>query len=78
MLFVHGFCDFFYGWRYQLEYFGKLNEYRCIAIDCRGYNDSDKPEGVDFYKIHPLVNDLREVILHFGMFPSYSNDYCCL
>ncbi|KAI6182448.1 AB hydrolase-1 domain-containing protein [Aphelenchoides bicaudatus] len=66
LLFVHGFCDFFYGWRNQLDYFGSQNNYRVIAIDLRGYNDSSKPDLVDSYKIEHFVSDLKEVILKLG------------
>jgi len=65
LLFVHGFCDFYYTWRYQLNFFGKQN-YRVIAIDLRGYNESSKPETVDSYKIQNFIGDLREVIQKLG------------
>jgi len=65
LLFVHGFLDFYYGWRYQLDHFGQQN-YRVVAIDMRGYNDSSKPESVENYKVQHFVNDLREVINRLG------------
>ena len=42
---IHGFPDFWYTWRHQME--GLSDKYQCVAIDQRGYNLSDKPEGVE-------------------------------
>ncbi|CAI5445815.1 unnamed protein product [Caenorhabditis angaria] len=64
LLFIHGFPEFWYSWRFQLEEF--KNEYRCVAIDQRGYNLSDKPEGKEFYTIDHLVNDVKESIELLG------------
>jgi hypothetical protein len=49
VLFVHGFCDFYYGWRHQLEFFGQ-QDYRVVAIDLRGYNDSRLKKFLDTQK----------------------------
>ncbi len=43
MVMVHGFPDFWYSWRHQMQ--GLADSYQCVAIDQRGYNLSDKPEG---------------------------------
>ncbi|XP_050400322.1 epoxide hydrolase 4 [Patella vulgata] len=64
MLFVHGFPEFWYSWRYQLKEFSK--DYRCVAIDQRGYNDSDKPAGMMNYKVGMMVEDLRQLIPALG------------
>lgn len=60
MLFVHGFPEFWYCWHAQLDEFGK--DYRAVAFDLRGHNLSDKPEGVEAYRIKPLLEDLRQLI----------------
>ena len=39
MLFLHGFPEFWYSWRHQMDYFAQRG-YWCVAIDMRGYNDS--------------------------------------
>jgi pimeloyl-ACP methyl ester carboxylesterase len=62
MVFVHGFPEFWYCWHAQLDEFGK--DYRAVAFDLRGHNLSDKPEGVEAYRIKPLLEDLRQLIEH--------------
>jgi pimeloyl-ACP methyl ester carboxylesterase len=61
---IHGFPDYWYTWRKQME--GLADRYQCVAIDQRGYNLSDKPEGVDNYAVPLLVGDVIAVIKHFG------------
>lgn len=60
MLFVHGFPEFWYAWKSQLEEFGK--DHRAVAFDLRGHNLSDKPDGVAAYRHKPLLEDLRQLI----------------
>ena len=60
MLFIHGFPEFWFSWRFQMEYFS--NDYHCVAMDMRGYNDSDKPEGIEQYGMTHLCNDVKAVI----------------
>ncbi|MCM2288194.1 MAG: alpha/beta hydrolase [Sulfuritalea sp.] len=62
MLFVHGFPEFWYAWKGQLEEFGR--DHRAVAFDLRGHNLSDKPEGVEAYRVKPLLEDLRQLIEH--------------
>ncbi|PVD33364.1 hypothetical protein C0Q70_04618 [Pomacea canaliculata] len=61
MLLVHGFPEFWYSWRYQLKEFS--SHYRVVAVDQRGYGDSDKPSSVYDYRLPMLVNDLKELII---------------
>ena len=60
---VHGFPDYWYTWRKQMPSLAK--KYQVVAIDQRGYNESDKPEGVENYKMEKLVGDIAAVIKHF-------------
>lgn len=60
VLFVHGFPDFWYTWRDQMEELS--GNYKVAAVDLRGYNLSDSPEGVENYTYSILVNDLVSVI----------------
>jgi pimeloyl-ACP methyl ester carboxylesterase len=61
---IHGFPDYWYTWRKQME--GLADKYQCVAIDQRGYNLSDKPQGVENYDMSLLVGDVIAVIKHFG------------
>jgi pimeloyl-ACP methyl ester carboxylesterase len=60
---IHGFPDFWYTWRAQMPELAK--HFQVVAIDQRGYNLSDKPEGVENYKLEKLVGDLNAVVEHF-------------
>ncbi|WP_235576439.1 alpha/beta fold hydrolase [Rossellomorea marisflavi] len=64
MLFLHGFPYFWYNWHHQLEEFSE--DYRVVAVDMRGYNLSDKPEGIDSYAMSTLVEDVKQLIEAFG------------
>ena len=59
MLFLHGWPQFWYAWRYQLRHFQQ--DYRVVAMDMRGFGDSDKPAGISNYFIQNLADDVVEV-----------------
>lgn len=61
---VHGFPDFWYSWRDQIA--ALEDTYRIAAVDLRGYNRSDKPEGVESYAMPLLVADIAAVIAAEG------------
>ena len=61
---IHGFPDYWYTWRDQMEALSK--DYYAVAIDQRGYNLSDKPKGVENYDMRLLVGDVAAVIKHLG------------
>jgi pimeloyl-ACP methyl ester carboxylesterase len=61
---LHGFPDFWYTWRDQME--ALSSQYRVVAVDLRGYNLSDKPEGVEQYDMRLLIGDVVAVIRDFG------------
>lgn len=64
LVMIHGYPDFWYLWRHQIE---ALSEsYQVVAIDQRGYNQSDKPKGVEQYDVKYLVGDVEAVIRHLG------------
>ncbi|MFC0313365.1 alpha/beta fold hydrolase [Gordonia phosphorivorans] len=62
VLFLHGFGEFWWSWRHQ---FSALRDagYRVVAVDLRGYGDSDKPpRGYDGWTLagdtHALIRAL--------------------
>ncbi len=59
---IHGFPDYWYTWREQMDALSK--DYYTVAIDQRGYNLSDKPKGVENYDMTLLVGDVAAVIKH--------------
>jgi len=61
---LHGFPDYWYTWRHQMA--ALEDDFRVVAIDLRGYNLSDKPQGVDQYRMRLLTGDVAAVIRHFG------------
>lgn len=58
---IHGFPDFWYTWRHQMPTLAEAG-YRVAAIDMRGYNLSDKPDGVEQYAMPLLVGDIAAVV----------------
>jgi len=64
LLFVHGAPDFWYLWNNQIE--ALCDRYRCVAMDTRGYNRSDKPEGVKNYSMELLTSDIAAVVDDVG------------
>lgn len=65
IVFIHGFPDFWYSWRRQMA--ALSGSYRCVAIDQRGYNLSDKPAGQAQYDMMLLVSDVVAVIKSLGV-----------
>ncbi len=64
IIFLHGFPEFWYAWKSQLEDLGR--DHLAVAPDMRGYNLSSKPPEVDQYKIELLVEDVRALAEHLG------------
>jgi len=61
---VHGFPDFWYTWRDQME--ALAGQYQVAALDLRGYNLSDKPAGEENYDMRLLIGDVAAVIKALG------------
>ena len=59
-VFLHGFPDFWYSWRHQMA--ALADRFRVAALDMRGYNQSDKPKGVEQYAMPLLVADVAAVV----------------
>ncbi|MEQ8860594.1 MAG: alpha/beta hydrolase [Pseudomonadales bacterium] len=64
VLFIHGFPDFWYSWRHQMA--GLEDRFQVLAMDQRGYNLSDAPEGEAAYDMRLLVGDVAAVIRDAG------------
>jgi pimeloyl-ACP methyl ester carboxylesterase len=60
---LHGFPDYHYTWRDQMPALAK--HFQVVALDLRGYNKSDKPEGVENYAMDKLIADVAAVLKHF-------------
>jgi pimeloyl-ACP methyl ester carboxylesterase len=65
VLLLHGFPDFWYGWRHQLPALAAAG-FRAVALDLRGYNLSDRPPRVDDYRMARLVADVRSAVRSLG------------
>lgn len=70
MLFLHGFPEFWFSWRYQLREF--KSEFRVVAIDMRGYGESDLPLSTESYRFEHLVTDVKDIVEYLGY------NRCCL
>jgi len=64
MLFLHGFPEFWYSWRHQIPEFAR--DHKVVALDLRGYNDSDRPQSQSAYCMDELVEDVKGMIAGLG------------
>lgn len=62
---VHGFPDYWATWKPLMAELNKAG-YRTAALDLRGYNLSDKPQGVAAYAMPNLIGDVAAVIAAEG------------
>jgi epoxide hydrolase 4 len=65
VILLHGFPEFWYSWRHQIPALAGAG-FRALAPDMRGYNLSDKPEGIDAYRVDELIEDVTGLIRHAG------------
>lgn len=65
VLLLHGFPEFWYGWRRQIEPLAAAG-FRVIVPDQRGYNLSSKPSGVAAYALTELVSDVIAIADQLG------------
>ncbi|GBF91592.1 epoxide hydrolase [Raphidocelis subcapitata] len=64
MLFLHGFPELWFSWRYQMQEFA--DDYDVVAVDQRGYNDSSKPPGIASYRLAQLARDVQALVAALG------------
>lgn len=60
MLMLHGFPEFWYSWRHQIPEFAK--DYKVVALDLRGYNESEKPPQQSAYVMSEFIKDVEGLI----------------
>jgi len=61
VIFLHGFPEYWWAWRYQIDYFLKAN-YRIWMPDLRGYNRSQGSQQLTDYSIDMLTKDILGVM----------------
>ena len=71
VILLHGFPEFWHGWRRQIGPLAAAG-FRVLAPDQRGYNLSDKPEGVGAYGLDALADDV------IGLAHATKRDKVCL
>ena len=59
LVFLHGFPQSPFCWRSQVA--ALSSNFRTVAIEMRGYGDSDKPQSTGSYLIERLALDVKEV-----------------
>jgi pimeloyl-ACP methyl ester carboxylesterase len=62
---LHGFPEFWYAWARQMGAFAAAG-FRVIVPDQRGYGGSDKPRGVEHYRVDRLAADVAGLIEALG------------
>jgi pimeloyl-ACP methyl ester carboxylesterase len=62
----HGFPELWYSWRYQLPALSSAGFY-AVAVDMRGYGQSDRPETIDQYTLLHLVGDIVGLLDALGV-----------
>ena len=67
ILFMHGFPQFWYLWRHQLEDLGR--DHAVYAPDLRGYNLSEKPPDVEDYRMRKLLGDVLGLVEELNLAP---------
>jgi|TARA_B100001971_G_scaffold167865_1_gene159120 pimeloyl-ACP methyl ester carboxylesterase len=65
VLFMHGFPNQWYDWRYQMA--ALADDHQVVAMSMRGYNRSDRPTGVEHYDVAHLTADAAAVIADLGV-----------
>src|SRR6476620_10308977 len=64
IVFLHGFPEFWRSWMHQISFFSK--KFKVVALDIRGYGETERPIKVGEYRIEKLVRDVTELIDSLG------------
>jgi pimeloyl-ACP methyl ester carboxylesterase len=62
---LHGFPEFWWTWRHQIPALAAAG-FRVVALDMRGYAESDKPPRWQDYRMEILAADVAELIVALG------------
>jgi pimeloyl-ACP methyl ester carboxylesterase len=62
----HGFPESWYSWRHQLPALAAAG-FHAVAVDMRGYGQSDRPEAIDQYTLLHLVGDMVGLLDALGV-----------
>jgi epoxide hydrolase 4 len=65
VLLLHGFPECWVSWRNQMPALAAAG-FRAVAPDLRGYGKSDKPSGLDAYRIEVLARDVARLVEALG------------
>jgi pimeloyl-ACP methyl ester carboxylesterase len=65
VLLLHGFPEHWASWRYQIPALAGAG-FHVVAPDLRGYGESDKPRGLDAYRIDVLAEDVARLVTALG------------
>src|SRR3954468_12951859 len=65
VLLLHGFPEHWASWRYQVPALAAAG-FRVVAPDLRGYGESDKPRGLDAYRVDVLAEDVARLVTALG------------
>lgn len=65
VLLLHGFPDCWLSWRYQIPELSK--NFRVVAVDLKGFGDSDKPSWRKLYRIKIIVSEMEQLIHALGV-----------
>lgn len=60
ILLLHGFPDCFFGWRYQIPVLSQTH--RVIALDLKGFSDSDKPLLRHNYRPSIICSEIKDFL----------------
>jgi pimeloyl-ACP methyl ester carboxylesterase len=65
VLLLHGFPECWASWRHQIPALAQAG-FRVVAPDLRGYGTSDKPRGLNAYRLDVLAEDVARLVVALG------------
>lgn len=68
-LLLHGFPESWITWRKVIP--SLENHYKIVAVDLRGYGDSDKPEGIENYTNKLMASDIAGILSELKLASAY-------